>query len=277
METVVSFSGGRTSAYLCGLIKERYPAAKFIFMDTGAEHPATYEFIRKVNEHFALDLICLRAVFPPKLGKGVTWEQIDQTDIGYDLTTWRNMIKKYSTPYNPGGTFCTAKLKTEIFYKYCNTTFGKRNYQTWIGIRADESRRAKEKDNVHYLFELSDFDKEDIKEYWKTMPFDLELESDWLGNCVFCIKRGTNKLALAIRDEPELADDFINLIEAEDVRVVEGRKAPVALMYRGGLSLRAIRDMHTAYSRDDLILALQRGKKLDSVCSESCEAFEIIP
>ena len=57
---VVSFSGGRTSAYLIhriqamvsqGLIKN----VKYVFMDTGAEHPKTYEFIRQVVKHFEID------------------------------------------------------------------------------------------------------------------------------------------------------------------------------------------------------------------------------
>ncbi|ECH8657212.1 hypothetical protein OY08_05925, partial [Salmonella enterica subsp. enterica] len=46
---VVSFSGGRSSAYLVYLMEQRRKAGEdvhFTFMDTGAEHPATYQFIR---------------------------------------------------------------------------------------------------------------------------------------------------------------------------------------------------------------------------------------
>lgn len=67
-QIVVSFSGGRTSAFLCSLIKKSYPKAKFIFCDTGAEHPNTYTFIRQCNEFFDLDLICLRALVTYKGG-----------------------------------------------------------------------------------------------------------------------------------------------------------------------------------------------------------------
>ena len=49
---VVSFSGGRTSAVLVWLMKiamERYGwNVKFIFCDTGLEHPNTYKFIRDI-------------------------------------------------------------------------------------------------------------------------------------------------------------------------------------------------------------------------------------
>lgn len=40
---IISFSGGRTSAYLCYLLKQMGVDVDVIFMDTGAEHPSTYD------------------------------------------------------------------------------------------------------------------------------------------------------------------------------------------------------------------------------------------
>ena len=51
-QVVVSFSGGRTSAYLVWLTKNLGMNAKYVFMDTGAEHPKTYEFVRNVSRNF---------------------------------------------------------------------------------------------------------------------------------------------------------------------------------------------------------------------------------
>ncbi|MDI4751614.1 hypothetical protein MJL81_29575, partial [Salmonella enterica subsp. enterica serovar Anatum] len=39
--------------------------------------------------------------------------------------------------------------------------FGRGNYTTWIGIRADETKRLKPKPGIRYLAELSDFEKSD--------------------------------------------------------------------------------------------------------------------
>ena len=39
------------------------------------------------------------------------------------------------------------------------------------------------------------------------MPFDLKIP-EHLGNCVFALKKGINKIALAARDEPELASNL---------------------------------------------------------------------
>ena len=78
MKKVVSFSGGRTSAYLCYLMIEKFGRenVEFVYMDTGAEHPKTYEFIRNVNNAFNLNLTCLRTVFNPTLGKANSYEVI---------------------------------------------------------------------------------------------------------------------------------------------------------------------------------------------------------
>ena len=125
---VVSFSGGRTSAYLVHLMEERRKkenlTVKYLFMDTGAEHPKTYEFIKKVVEYFDIDLVCLRTKFNPVLGQKNDYEVISINDICQDLKPWKEMTEKYGTPYNPGGAFCTRAMKTDIYEWYCNEHFG---------------------------------------------------------------------------------------------------------------------------------------------------------
>lgn len=41
----------------------------------------------------------------------------------------------------PGGKFCTAQMKGKIIEKYCNDTYGKGNYENWIGYRFEEGNR----------------------------------------------------------------------------------------------------------------------------------------
>ena len=94
-QIVVSFSGGRTSAYLCSLIKGLHPDAVFVFMDTGAEHPETYDFVRKCNDYFCLNLICLRTVVSDKWKEGVSYRVVGINEIGDDLQPWRDMSLKY--------------------------------------------------------------------------------------------------------------------------------------------------------------------------------------
>ena len=71
--------------------------------------------------------------------------------------------------------FCTDRLKTTPFKKYSQDVFGVANYESWLGIRVDEERRLKNKEGIKYLVDISDFDKQDVLDFWKEMPFDLEI------------------------------------------------------------------------------------------------------
>lgn len=335
MKHVVNFSGGRTSAYLATLMIDKFGRenCEFIFCDTGAEHPKTYEFIRECNEKFRLNLTCIRAIINPEIGKGVTSEVKLIGEIGYDLSVWREMLAKHGTPFNPGGGFCTDRLKTSALDHYCDTKYGKGNYYRWLGFRVDESRRAwgsknypiltklgfdsysaaelmiqcqrgdheeiinnaanatKDmfdgnnndadqlikklkviKKNFRFMFELTDFEKQDVIHWWSQNSFDLKI-AEHLGNCVFCIKKGSNKVALAARDEPEMAQDFINLVDEPTVRDMH-RKSEKEVMYRGHNSLKSIIESHKGFSREEIEQTIRGMRRYESgSCSESCEAF----
>jgi hypothetical protein len=270
MINVVSFSGGRTSAFLVYLMKQRDPDCKFIYCDTGAEHPKTYAFIRDVVREFNIDLICLRAKFSEQMGVGATYQVVSLDSIAPDLVPWREMMAKYSTPYL-GGANCTRDMKTTPFKKYCDQTFGRNQYTIWLGIRSDEPKRLREKEGIRYLAEIDESDKEDILSFWRGQSFDLDLP-EYLGNCVFCIKKGANKIALAQRVEPEMASDFIAAIESDAVK--DTRSSPKELMYRGHHSLRSIIKLYDGVSNEEIASTIKSLHQYDSgSCSESCEAF----
>ena len=272
MKHVVSFSGGRSSALLVYLMKNRHPDTDFIFMDTGAEHPKTYEFIKNMVKHWGIKLTCLRVVVNPELGQGNSYRVITLDELQPDLQPFRDVCYKYGTPYVHGA-FCTRTMKFEPFTRYCNETYGNGNYITWLGIRADEPRRLKPKQGYKYLADLSDFDKQDVLNWWEKQPFDLDLP-EHLGNCVFCIKKSINKIALATRDETKMAEDFINLINDPGVRVVERRQQADRIMYRGNNSLISIMAMYQNHTREEILTTIRgRGGYDSGSCSESCELF----
>lgn len=340
---IVSFSGGRTSAFMVHQIEQMRATGQikgqveYIFLDTGAEHPGTYEFIRKVAGHFNIQITLLRPVISPDIGTGVTFKVIGWDDLKPDLQPWREMLAKHGAPYSPGGGFCTGRLKTTAHDKYCDEKYGKGNTVKWIGYRIDESKRAwgakvypelakrgydsftaaelmaaclRESDHAaflaplfdsqidlfgcspevsilpllvkkvdavkkigfRFLFEISEFEKSDILDFWKQQSFDLEI-SEWSGNCVFCIKKGENKVALAIKDNPEMAQEFIDMVNEPTVRDM-GRKFPVNAMYRDYMALEQIRDKWADVDRADIIASLRGAKRFESgSCSESCEAY----
>lgn len=292
---VVSFSGGRTSAYLVYLIEQMRKRGEienvhYVFMDTGAEHPKTYEFIKRCVEHFGIELICLRGNFNQPVGQGHTYDVVPMDEIQHDMVNgpYAQMMRKYGVP-TVASAWCTSRMKEETHDKYCDDVFGKGNYTTWLGMREDEPKRIKlpNKRGIRYLAEISDFEKQDVLEWWASMPFDLDIE-EHLGNCVFCFKKSIGKVALACKDEPELLEKWKEAIEAASDRLNQPIEKDTGglfserytqhiekgVMYRGKNSIETIIATFKDVGRDDLRGRLRSMKTYDTgSCSESCEAF----
>ena len=256
----------------CYLMKEKFgDEVDFVYMDTGAEHPKTYDFIRKVNDEFKLNLTCLRTDFSSPLGAGNGFTVVDIDSIAPDLKPFSEMMAKYGTPYI-GGMFCTDRMKLVPFTKYCSEKYGRGNYETWLGIRADEPKRLTPKKGIRYLAEISDFEKEDVLGFWSEMPFDLDIK-EHLGNCVFCPKKSNLKLAAAQRDEPELYHDFLNAMYGDSVRH-DDKTGHWSQMYRGKKSLEQVIGMFDGSTGDEIKARIRGTKSTETgSCSESCEVF----
>jgi hypothetical protein len=164
-------------------------------------------------------------------------------------------------------------MKTTPLTKYLNDNHGKGGFTNWMGMRVDEPKRIKDKKGVRYLAEISDMDKNDILNWWELKSFNLEIE-EHLGNCVFCFKKSTGKLALATKDEPQLMTEFNEMLSRPEVRdLSEKRKVPKNVIYRGNLTLSGIGKLYKDVERNELRQTLKFSKRLEGECSESCEAF----
>jgi hypothetical protein len=257
---------------------------EYVFADTGAEHPKTYEFIKKCVDYFDINLTCLRAVYSDKKGVGVTYKKLPLNQIGWDLSIMERQIKIYGN-FTINRTNCTSRMKADVMDKYKKDVFGKGKYFQWFGMRIDEPRRLKNlettkdmfgkkainPDNTKYLAEISDFEKQDILNWWAEMPFDLEI-NEHLGNCVFCIKKGGKKIALAQREEPELFKQWDDIMTGESVRLMPSDKFGIGRIYRGWLTPNDLIAKFSDLSTEELYESIYRGKGADSgSCSESCE------
>ena len=173
-----SFSFGATSAYLCTI-----NSGDNVMMDTGAEDDLTYDFGRKVNLHFNLNLTCLQGDFSKPLGKGVGFNVVDINALHHNLKPYKEMMEKYGVPYT-GGMFCTDRMKLKPYKKYCDEKYGKNNYQTWLGIRFDEPKRLvgdnKKKELSAYKQLLSDgLDSESISLLYVLARKDIAELDQW--------------------------------------------------------------------------------------------------
>lgn len=331
MKKVVSDSGGRSSKFLAKIMLEKFgkDAVDFVYMDTGEEHEATYDFIKQCNKHFNLNLTCLRGDFSLPMGKGVGYNIVSIDDIKPDSKPFKEMMAKYGVPYI-GGMFCTDRMKLKPYKKYCDKTYGKNNYETWLGIRFDEPKRLVgdnkkkelsaykqlvmdglndgeisclyndsrrdittldqwkisdtskglmrirvahlDKENLHYLAEICDYEKQDILNYWSGMPFDLMCD-EWSGNCRFCPKKSNLKLVASKIDSPKPYVNFVNLLNSDSVRV-DKNTGDVNHMYRGKQSLESLIATFDGSTGEEIKARIRGSKMIDtSSCSESCEVF----
>lgn len=284
-----SLSGGRSSGVQTFLLEEKRKKEGWsvfhIFMDTGAEHPKTYEFIKNIAKNFGVKIICLRAVVSKEIGVGVGFKVIPIDEIGPDLKPFHDVVKKYGTP-TINAPRCTSRLKSEPHDKFCDYVFGKNNYITWLGIRIDEPKRLKElevqndifnkpakKRTIRYLAEICNLGKSGVIDWWSRQSFDLEIP-EHLGNCVFCIKKSVKKLALAAKQEPEMAKEFSDMLKHPETREMPKSKLPKDVIYRGYHSVDSIILLTKDIDEKDLDSAIKSSGGNDSnSCSESCEIY----
>ena len=83
-----------------------------------------------------------------------------------------------------------------------------------------------------FLFEVSDFDKQDILDWWGEQPFDLNIPPH-CGNCVFCIEKTVNQLSYLCHTQNEEANTWKITLD-NPVIPIKGRKLDEKAMYRDG-------------------------------------------
>lgn len=206
---LVSFSGGRTSAFMCKYILAKYPerAKVFVFANTGKEKEETLRFVHEVDTKFKLDLVWLEARINLE-GRGKNSFRI----VNYETASrngepFENVIKKYGLP-NMMNPHCTRELKERPIHKFMRS-LGFETYETAIGIRYDEAHRInRDKALKHnYVYPLCDEIRATnliIREFWKRQDFDLQLK-DYEGNCDLCYKKSTRKLLTILSENPQSA------------------------------------------------------------------------
>lgn len=215
----ISFSGGRSSGYMLCKIVEAYAGALpedmlCLFANTGKEREETYEFIERVAKHLAIKIHWL------EYRKGGVAEVSYPTASGKG-EPFREMVLARAYMPNPVARTCTEHLKIKPMESYMRSQLDVKpgEYANITGMRADEPRRVargRTRTDVDMRFPLFDagVTAEMVREFWKAMPFDLELPSSEFSNCDLCYLKGAGSLISLIRHEPARADWWIDL-EAE--------------------------------------------------------------
>ena len=209
---LISFSGGRTSAFMAKLIQE-HPKYKdynklFVYANTGKELEPTLEFIDKCDKEFNLNLVWLEDDVVHEKQKGTKYTITNFNDAKRKGEPFTEVVKKYGLP-SKLYRHCTRELKEVPIAKYAKDILGK-DYVTAIGIRADEKHRlGSDPKKVYPLAEIG-VDEQIVRNFWDRQSFDLELK-DYEGNCDLCFLKSVRKKITILEQDVSIADYWSNL------------------------------------------------------------------
>lgn len=234
----VSFSGGRTSAYMCWwLLKNKADKYNliFVFANTGQEHEKTLDFVDRCDKEMGLNLVWVEAVINPIKNKGTTHRVVDYKTACRDRRLFEEMILVYGIP-NTDFPHCNRELKLQPIKSYKASLGFSREHKMAIGIRADEADRmsfpAIERGELTYpLVSWAHTTKEEVRHWWASKYYDLEVD-EHEGNCKTCWKKSDRKLFTLAKHNPEWFDAFNDLEEKYSTLEIEGQSVTDRVFFR---------------------------------------------
>lgn len=219
--TAISFSGGRTSAYMLwrvlqansGLPKE----AKVCFANTGKEEEATLRFVNECSKQWNVP---------------ITWVEYRADERGYAVVNFETasrdgepfeaIVKKRNYLPNPVTRFCTVELKIRAMHRHLRElgwAYGDGEWDQMVGIRADEparvarirARPSPETVRETMVMPLADdgITVHHVQSFWDAQSWGLELPTykgrTLAGNCDLCFMKPAGQIASLIAQRPERA------------------------------------------------------------------------
>jgi len=221
--TCISFSGGRTSAYMLYQVLQAHQMSLpedcvVCFANTGKEDEATLKFVHDCEVNWNVPIVWLEYIDAEETKdrfKVVTYETASRNGEPFEA-----VIRKKNYLPNPVTRFCTIEMKIRtianyLFSKGMCETRSKGEYMSWVGIRADEPRRAAKIPRDRTPLVTAGVTKEMVGEFWRNQSFDLELPNingvTYHGNCDLCFLKGTSQTMSLIQEKPERAIWWANM------------------------------------------------------------------
>ena len=208
--TCISFSGGRTSAYMLYKVLEAHnmslpSEAKIIFCNTGKEENATLDFINQCSKEWNVEITWLEfaVVNGEKISKVVNYDTASRNGEPFET------VIKWFEPTLPNGRarYCSSQMKTRTMHRHLKS-LGWEDWDSFIGIRADEPRRvAKFRANPHpenkhetvFMPLVPDnVSSKEVGDFWANQTFDLGLPNmngkTMHGNCDLCMLKPKSQI-----------------------------------------------------------------------------------
>jgi 3'-phosphoadenosine 5'-phosphosulfate sulfotransferase (PAPS reductase)/FAD synthetase len=207
----ISFSGGRTSAYMLwrvllahgGTLPGDVPV---IFANTGKEDEATLRFVRDCGARWGVPIAWLEWRADAPGFAVVDFDTASREGEPFEAA----IIKRRYLP-NPVTRFCTYELKIRTMARYlvaigAAETLVEGEGLGIIGIRADEGRRAAKFDKDRIPLWRAGVTVHDVDAFWAGQDFGLELDTfggrTLAGNCDLCFLKPAAQLLSLIAEKP---------------------------------------------------------------------------
>jgi 3'-phosphoadenosine 5'-phosphosulfate sulfotransferase (PAPS reductase)/FAD synthetase len=220
-KTCISFSGGRTSAYMLHKVLQNGGGqlpneAKVIFCNTGKEEEATLRFVNECSKRWNVEITWLEFAVQDneKISKVVNFETASRKGEPFEA------VINWYQPSLPNGRarYCSSQMKTRTMHRHLRS-LGWTDWDSFIGIRADEPRRvAKFRANPHpenknetvcMPLVPNNVSSKEVGNFWNNQPFDLELPNingkTMHGNCDLCMLKPKAQILSLIQEKPERA------------------------------------------------------------------------
>lgn len=215
--TCISFSGGRTSAYMLWRVlqsNQGLPAqARVIFCNTGKEENATLDFVDRCQREWDVPITWLE--YTDERG----FKQVNHSSASRSGEPFEAVIRQRGG-YLPNAVsrYCSSELKTRTMHRYLKS-HGWEEWDTFVGIRADEPRRVAKfrarprpeykGEEIHMPLASANIGASDVAAFWGSQSFDLGLPNingkTMHGNCDLCYLKPGAQLISLIKEKPQRA------------------------------------------------------------------------
>lgn len=163
---ICPLSGGKDSTAMAIFLKGKIDNIEYVFTDTGAELPETYDYLDKIEAFLGQKIIRLNS------------------DKTFDY-----LLKKHGNYLpSPRARWCTAEMKIKAFEDF----IGDGMVESYVGIRADENREGytSDKPNVTPRYPFKDFgiDLNGVNRILEESGIGLPKYYEWRSRsgCYFC-------------------------------------------------------------------------------------------
>jgi len=212
---LISFSGGRTSAYMTWYLFNEWPERDnwdkiVVFANTGKEAEGTLFFVDECSQEWNIPIVWVEASRINSDGNPLSKKgyKVGHKIVTYETASrngepFEEMISMLGVPAS-GAPFCSNQLKTFPINSYMKS-IGCKDYYKALGIRFDEPKRINKNPDKKIIYPFADsllVTKQMVQEWWSKQSFDLNIHPDE-GNCDNCWKKDFPRLARNMLRNPK--------------------------------------------------------------------------